>query len=387
MRILFLTPFLPDPGASHGGGSYVGALCEGLREHAELGLVHLEHGDGRASAEAGWTWRKSAPYTGGPGGGLHRLRMLWRWRDRPLLAAKYWHRAIPQLLADARRDFAPDVALVEMAQMAQYLPLLQGLPTVFTDHEAGRPANAGTGLGAAADRRDATLWQRYVCRTYPHADVVQAVTEQDADELQQALGREVLVRPATLPRPAQSCAPGDAPPRALFLGDYRHGPNPEAAHRLVHEVWPRVRRACPNAELHFAGPHDDAIRKLAENDGVQVRGFVEDLPGLLASSRLVLAPLWSGGGFRVKNATSLLHGLPIVTNELGARGCRAPEPACVVREDADGLADAAIALLDSRDRAREAGAQARRWAVQHYAMETVARLQLERIEALLRRGR
>ena len=186
MRILFLTPFLPDPGASHGGGSYVGALCEGLREHAELGLVHLEHGDGRASAEAGWAWRKSATYTGGPGGGLHRLRMLWRWRDRPLLAAKYWHRAIPQLLADARRDFAPDVALVEMAQMAQYLPLLQGLPTVFTDHEAGRPANAGTGLGAAADRRDATLWQRYVCRTYPHADVVQAVTEQDADELQQA---------------------------------------------------------------------------------------------------------------------------------------------------------------------------------------------------------
>ena len=140
-------------------------------------------------------------------------------------------------------------------------------------------------------------------------------------------------------------------------------------------------------ELHFAGPHDDAIRKLAANDGVQVRGFVEDLPGLLASSRLVLAPLWSGGGFRVKNATSLLHGLPIVTNELGARGCRAPEPAGVVREDADGLADAAIALLDSRDRAREAGAQARRWAVQHYAMETAAKLQLERIEALLRRGR
>ena len=43
MRILLLTPFLPDPEAPHGGGSYLGSLAEGLRTRAELGLVHLHH--------------------------------------------------------------------------------------------------------------------------------------------------------------------------------------------------------------------------------------------------------------------------------------------------------------------------------------------------------
>jgi glycosyltransferase involved in cell wall biosynthesis len=383
VRILFLTPFLPDPGASHGGGSYVGALCEGLREHAELGLVHLDHGDGRASAEAGWSWRQSARYEGAPAGVAHRLRMLWRWRDRPLLAAKYWQAKLPHLLARARAEFRPDVALVEMAQMAQYLPFLQGLPTVFTDHEAGRPANAGTGLGAAADRRDGALWSRYVRDRYANADLVQAVTEEDAQALQQLLGRDVLVRPATLPVPERACRPEAAPRRALFLGDYRHGPNPEAARRLAHEVWPRVRARHADAELLLAGPHEHTIRDLDGRDGVRVLGFVDDLFALLASARLVLAPLWSGGGFRVKNATALLHGLPVVTNELGARGCRAPEPACTVREHVEDLAEATGALLDAPELAARAGADARRWARQHYAREAVARLQLERIEQLL----
>ncbi|MCK5940891.1 MAG: glycosyltransferase, partial [Planctomycetes bacterium] len=379
MRILLLTPFLPDPAASHGGGSYVGALADGLRAHAELGLVHLSHGDERDAAGSGWSWRQEAPYQGRPDGMAHRLRMLWRWRDRPLLAAKYWQPRIPALLQRAIAEFTPDAALVEMAQMAQYLPFLQGLPTVFTDHEAGRPANAGTGLGALADRRDARLWERYVGRRYRTADLVQAVTEEDAGALTSRLGTQVAVRPATLPVPAQACSPGAAPACALFLGDYRHQPNPEAAARLAREVWPRVRRLHPDAELLLAGPHEGAIRHLGELDGVRVLGFVPDLDALLGGVRLVLAPLWSGGGFRVKNATALLHGLPVVTNALGARGCRAPEPACVVREDEQGLADAACALLASPERAADAGRQAREWAVAQFAADAVARLQIERL--------
>lgn len=385
MRILFLTPFLPDPGASHGGGSYVGTLCEGLREHAELGLVHLVHGDERPEAQAGWAWRQGVPYQGAPRGAMHRLRMLWRWRDRPLLAAKHWQAAVPQLLADARREFEPDIALVEMAQMAQYLPFLKGLPTILTDHEAGRPANAGTGLGPRADRRDDELWRRYVLRRYAEADLLQAVTGEDAAALQALLGRDVHVRPAALQAPEIACEPSSAPPKALFLGDYRHQPNPEAARRLAGEIWPLVRSRCPDAELLLAGPHSTPIEDLARHDGVRVLGFVEDLRALLGSARLVFAPLWSGGGFRVKNASALLHGLPVVTNALGARGCRAPEPACTVRESSEDLADAAVALLASPDVAGAAGVEARRWALHEFSAEAVARLQLDRIEAVLAR--
>jgi glycosyltransferase involved in cell wall biosynthesis len=313
--------------------------------------------------------------------------MLWRWRDLPLLAAKHQNPALSRAIARARAEFAPDVALVEMAQMAQFLPLLRGLPTVLTDHEAGVPGNAATGLGAAADRRDARLWQRYVARYYPLADHLQAVTEEDASQLRAALGREVTVRPAALPRATSICDAGAAPEVALFLGNYLHHPNVEAAHRLVDEVWPRVRALRPDARLRLAGPHHGPIAALADRPGVEVAGFVEDLAALLGGARLLLSPLWSGGGFRVKSATALLHGLPVVTNPLGARGCRAPEPACAVCDDDQALAEAAARLLGDAAQAREAGGAAQLWAASTFDADHVARSQLARIEALLQRAR
>ena len=383
MRILFLTPFLPDPAASHGGGSYLGALAEGLSERAELGLVHLQHptaGDRNAGI---WSWRGTARYQGTPAGLAHQDCMLWRWRNRPLLAAKYWQPQLCDRIAQARREFQPDVALVELAQMAQYLPALRGLPTVLTDHEAGQPANAHTGLGIAADRRDQRLWQRYIQHYYAQATLLQAVTEQDADSLRQQTGRDVLVRPPTLQMPPIACKPGDAPARALFLGDYRHGPNPIAACRLASEVWPLVHQANPDAELLFAGPNEQSIRHLEQLPGVRVLGFVPDLAELLGQARLVLAPLWSGGGFRVKNATALAHGVPIVTNELGSRGCRAPEPACTVVESHADLAAAAVRYLREPALAAQAGLAARAWASAQYSQQAVAQLQLQRLTELL----
>lgn len=383
MRILFLTPFLPDQGAHHGGGSYIGALAAGLSERAELGLAYLGRpGDGAPDA-ATWSWSASAPYEGDPSGLGHRLKMLARWRSLPLLAAKHGSAAMSEVLERARREFCPDIALVEMAQMAQFLPALRGIPTVLTDHEAGQPANAGTGLGAWADRRDATLWSRYLKRHFPLADRLQAVTEEDAASLHGALGRAVEVRPAALLAPQGACDPGTAPPTALFLGDYRHRPNPEAAHRLANEVWPKVRSRCPEAQLLLAGPHPEPIQDLGRLEGVEVLGFVKDLTELMGSARLLLGPIWSGGGFRVKNATALLHGLPVVTNALGARGCAAGAPACTIAETPDALAAATCALLEDPARARAAGEAARQWALAQFSPSAVAARQLDALTALV----
>jgi len=390
VRILFLTPFAPDPVAPHGGGSYLGALAGALAARAELGIVHLQHAQERTPDAAHWQWQRAAPYDGDPGANnsaQHRLRMLWRWRRRPLLAAKYWQPALIPLLQSAREQFRPDVALVEMAQMAQYLPFLQGTPTVLTDHEAGPPANAGTGLGAAADRRDARLWRRYVREHYARADVLQALTDDDAASLREQTGRDVHVRAPAMLLPDAPVHPGEAPPRALFLGDYRHGPNPEAAAHLARRVLPFIRAAMPDAELWLAGGHEQSIEPLRDLPGVRVLGFVPDLRELLAQVRLVLAPLWSGGGFRVKNATALAHGVPVVSNALGSRGCRAPSPAVTIAEDDEGLAQGALELLRSPELAARGGELARRWARDELSPDSVAEQQLHRIDELLRSRR
>ncbi len=388
MRILMVTPFLPDEAAPHGGGIYLATLAHALAAKAEVGLVALLRA-GEQETLAGdsgpWSWHGALPYRERPRRGslLHQLQMLWRWRHLPLVAAKHWHPDMPALLARARVSFQPDVVFVELAQMAQYLPCLRGLPTVLTDHESGCPANTTTGLGVLGDHRDARLWRRYIRHFYPMASLVQTVTVEDARSLAAELGRDVLVRPPTFVVPDQPVAPDQAPPRALFLGDYSHHPNPEAAARLVTDVLPLLRASNPSAELWLAGPNPDRVRALANTPGVAVLGFVPDLRTLFGQVRLLLAPLWSGGGFRMKALAALAHGLPVVTNQLGARGCDAPAPARTIAEGPRALADAALALLGSPADAAIAGRAAFAWAQANLTGDGVADAQIERATRLV----
>ncbi len=389
MRLLFLTPFLPDRHATHGGGAYLAQVLASLAEGAEVGLVALLAAEETCRWEQpGHPWRWAAhavrpPRPRGLASLPHQLNMLWRWRREPLVAAKHWHPAIPGLLARARLEWRPDAVLVEMAQMAQYLPWLQGTPTVLTDHEAGCPANTTTGLGPLGDARDRRLWQGYVRRFYPLATSVQAVTTEDATRLTQQLGRAVTVRPPACAVPPLGVAPANSPPRALFVGDYLHHPNPEAARRLVHDVLPRLRAAQPEVELWFAGPHAECLADLAHVPGVRVLGLVADLAVLFAEVRLLLAPVYSGSGFRMKTLTALAHGLPVVTNELGARGCTAPTTACVRAETPAGLAAAALQWLGDAEAAGVAGRAAHAWACEHLAPRAVAAAQLAALRGLL----
>lgn len=394
MRLLFLTPFLPDRQATHGGGAYLAHLLEALADRAEIGLVALLDPEEEARWRAGghpWRWSEAARRPARPTGLAavpHQLRMLWLWRTLPLVAAKHWHPGLPALLAGSLAQWRPDVVFVEMAQMAQYLPFLRGTPTVLTDHEAGCPSNTTTGLGALGDRRDVRLWRRHVRRFFPLADLVQAVTAEDAAALAAELGQPVHVRQPACAIPPRGVDPAAAPPRALFVGDYRHQPNPEAAHRLVRDVLPRLRSTLPAAELWLAGPHSERLGDLAAVPGVRILGFVPDLASVFGQVRLLLAPVYSGGGFRMKTLSALAHGLPVVTNALGSRGCSAPPGACARAESAADLAAAALRWLTDAGAAGAAGHAAHAWAREHVSPAAVADAQLQLVPGLLaQRGR
>lgn len=96
--------------------------------------------------------------------------------------------------------------------------------------------------------------------------------------------------------------------RVVFVGERAWPPNQEAFETLL-RWWPEISEGIEGAELCVVG---NRVREQALPEGVRDLGFVDDLDGLLATCRGVLAPVDTGGGVRVKILDAASRGLPVV---------------------------------------------------------------------------
>ena len=153
-------------------------------------------------------------------------------------------------------------------------------------------------------------------------------------------------------------------------------PNHQGIRWFADEVWPRVRRALPDARLDVVGKDPpEAVRALDGRDGIAVHGFVPSMAPFFAAAHAVVVPILTGAGIRVKIVEAMSAGRALVSTSLGWEGLAHLEPGrhLLVADEPEAFADAALRLLgdpglrgaDGRRRARPGRARvrlARRWA-------------------------
>ena len=165
--------------------------------------------------------------------------------------------------------------------------------------------------------------ERFERRYLRQFDAVAAITEADAARLRALHCPEpVVFIPAGVDlrqfRPAPEVAPR---PRTLFmLGSLSWLPNQEGLQWLLREVWPTVHAEMPDVELHIAGSGTPADLLRPRTDNVFVHGFVESAPAFMQQYELMLVPLLSGGGMRIKIIEGMALGKAVLSTTLGAEG-------------------------------------------------------------------
>jgi glycosyltransferase involved in cell wall biosynthesis len=107
-----------------------------------------------------------------------------------------------------------------------------------------------------------------------------------------------------------------------FLGSMDWMPNIEAVLWFVEEVFALVKAGLPQTELHVIGRRPPrSILALSEQDpSIKVTGTVEDVRPYLEQCDILVVPLLSGGGTRIKIMEALAAGLPVVSTTIGAEG-------------------------------------------------------------------
>jgi GT2 family glycosyltransferase/SAM-dependent methyltransferase/glycosyltransferase involved in cell wall biosynthesis len=151
----------------------------------------------------------------------------------------------------------------------------------------------------------------------------------------------------TINRPLDHVSGPEGREGLMFLGGFRHPPNVDCAVHLVQQILPLVRKALgATIPVAIVGSHPtDEVQALAEVEGVEVAGFVENLTPYFQRHRLLAAPLRFGAGVKGKITHSMAAGLPVVTTTIGAEGLTAVNGEHLLVADDDAAFAAAIATL------------------------------------------
>lgn len=163
--------------------------------------------------------------------------------------------------------------------------------------------------------------KEYEREVLKQVDGVAAITAADAANMQAHGGTTPIItipfginpRDYEAPRP-----PG--PPIFFHLGSMDWMPNEEGIRWLLRAVWPRVIKNHSEAKLHLAGNRmpKDMIR--ARLPGTTVVGRVPDANRYIAQRHVMLVPLFSAGGMRVKIIEGMAMGRCIISTTIGAEG-------------------------------------------------------------------
>jgi glycosyltransferase involved in cell wall biosynthesis len=261
-----------------------------------------------------------------------------------------------------------------MAQyaVAQYAGEPGRCPAILVEHEPGASAardrwQFSTGWRRPVLARDMRAWKAYERERLAKFDAVVCFTDADRrDLLQLEPAARVVVIP---PRGPSLLKPGprgvESPNTILFIGNFIHPPNVDAALRLARGIFPRVRARHPDAVLQLVGDAPPAsVRRLA-GPGVVVTGRVPDVAPFLDAASVVVAPLRMGGGIRIKVMDALAFGKPIVATPLAAEGLNVTDRReLLLAESDEAFADAVSALLSDAPLRASLSANARAWAIE-----------------------
>lgn len=253
-------------------------------------------------------------------------------KTSPYNFARFRSQAYAQKLARLLQAETFDLVQVEGSQMAWCLDLVRRYsraPVVLRAHNV-----------------EYTIWQRLGCHEpqqlkrfyfrqlafkirnlekacFPLFDLVVAITPEDQVRiLDLAPGARVAVVPAGVEAGRLELRAGMKPKaKTLFvIGSLNWQPNLEGLSWFLNQVWPEVQTAHPELELHVAGSFQPDFWQQLPRRQVVWHGFVPDAAFFMQQFELMLVPLLSGGGMRVKIVEGLSLGKSILTTTVGAEG-------------------------------------------------------------------
>ncbi|MFC1654068.1 glycosyltransferase family 4 protein [Patescibacteria group bacterium] len=156
----------------------------------------------------------------------------------------------------------------------------------------------------------------------------------------------------------------------MIVGLMSWAPNKFGILWFCQKVYPLLRSKIPNLKLSLVGPNpEEDILSLDGKNGITVYGEVESLDSYYKRASVLVAPIFSGSGVRIKILHALSFGVPVLSTKIGAEGMKTDNRSGVIISDSSPIifAENILKILNSKKESNRLSRDGIKYINKHYS--------------------
>lgn len=156
-------------------------------------------------------------------------------------------------------------------------------------------------------------------------------------------------------------------PSLFHLGALDWPPNQEGLKWFFAKVWPKILKEFPDLKFYLAGRNAPPEFDKFSEPNVEFLGEVESAHDFIRSKAIMVVPLLSGSGMRIKIIEGMALGKAIITTSIGREGIDVKHKKnMMIANSPNEFLDAVRFLLSGKEKTVEMGKQAVEFVNHHY---------------------
>lgn len=163
-------------------------------------------------------------------------------------------------------------------------------------------------------------------------------------------------------------------PSLFHIGSMNWMPNEEGISWLIESTWPLIHKEFPDLKLYLAGRMMPDWLKNLQVPNVEVVGEVPDARNFIHEKGIMVVPLFSGSGIRIKIIEGMALGKAIISTEIGAEGINyTPDQDILIANDKKSFVDAVRKSISNIELCKQLGENARNLIIREHSLEVIVK--------------
>ena len=158
----------------------------------------------------------------------------------------------------------------------------------------------------------------------------------------------------------------------FHIGSMNWHPNEQGIKWFLEECWDKIRQTTPNVQAYFAGRYMPNWLKNTSIEGVHIVGEVEDSIRFMTSKQIMVVPLLSGSGIRIKIIEAMSIGKTVIATTIAAEGIMYEDGKnIIIANSAEEFASAVKYCVENPDKCKSIGEEAYKLIAERYSNDQV----------------